>query len=60
MLYLGIFGLEFWKTIIIFEIGNLEFVRNEFLTHTVNFGTGSAFLNVRGPFFLKVRVRFIK
>ena len=41
MLYLGIFGLEFEKTIVIFEISTLEFF-NEFLTHTVNFDIGSA------------------
>ena len=43
MPYLGIFGLEFQKTIVIFEISTLEFVKYESLTHTVNFGIGSAF-----------------
>ena len=43
MLYLGIFGLEFSKTIVIFEISTLKFVKHESLTHTVNFGVGSAF-----------------
>ena len=47
MPYLGIFGLEFQKTIIIFEISTLEFVKNESLTHTMNFGIGSAFS--KGP-----------
>ena len=37
MPYLGIFGLEFQKSIVIFEINTLEFVINYFLTHTVNF-----------------------
>ena len=41
MLYLGTFGLEFEKTIVIPEISTLEFLKNEFLTHTVNFGMGS-------------------
>ena len=40
---LGIFGLEFQKSIVIFEISALEFVKNESLTYTVNFGIGSAF-----------------
>ena len=43
MTYLGSFGREFRKTIIIFEISTLEFVKNESLTHTVNFTIGSAF-----------------
>ena len=43
MPYLGIFGLEFLKTIVIFEISTLEFVKHESLTHTINFGIGSAF-----------------
>ena len=43
MLYLGIFGLELKKAIVIFEISTLKFVQNESLTHTVNFGIGSAF-----------------
>ena len=47
MPYLGIFGLEFKKTIVIFEINTLQFVKNESLTHTVNFGIGSAFS--KGP-----------
>ena len=47
MPYLGIFGLEFQRTIIIFEISTLEFVKNESLTHTMNFGIGSAFS--KGP-----------
>ena len=39
--YLGNFGLEFLKTIIIFEISTLEFVKSKFITHTKNFGIGS-------------------
>ena len=42
MPYLSIFGPEFQKTIVIFEISTLEFVKNESLTHTINFGIGSA------------------
>ena len=44
--YLGIFGLEFWKTISVFEISTLKLVKNEFLTHT-----GSAFSKGRGAAF---------
>ena len=44
---LGILGLEFLKTIVIFEINTLKFVKNEPLTHTVNLGIGSAFS--KGP-----------
>ena len=40
---LDIFGLEFENNIAIFEISTLKFVKNESLTHTVNFGRGSAF-----------------
>ena len=47
MPYLGIFGQEFWKAIVIFEISTLKFVRYESLTHIVNFGIGSAFS--KGP-----------
>ena len=43
MLYLGIFGLEFLKTVVIFEMSTLKFVINESLIHTVNFGPGFAF-----------------
>ena len=42
MSYLGICGLELLKTIVIFEISTLKFAKNESLTHTVNFGMGSA------------------
>ena len=57
MPYSGIFGLEFYKTIVIFKRGTLKFVINLSLIHTVNFGMGLLFLNVRGPLLLKVRVR---
>ena len=40
---LGIFGLEFLRTIVIFETCTLKFVNNEFLTRTVNLSIGSAF-----------------
>ena len=43
MSYVGIFGLEFQKRIVIFESSTLEFVKNESLTFTMNFGIGSAF-----------------
>ena len=54
---LGIFRLEFQKTIVIFEISTLKFVKYESLTDTVNFGIGPAFLKVWSMLFLKVRVR---
>ena len=43
MTNLCIFGLEFKKTIVIFEISTLKFVKNESLAHSVNFGIGSAY-----------------
>ena len=43
MPYLAIARLEFYKTTTLFEIGTLEFAKNGFLTHTVNFGIWSAF-----------------
>ena len=49
MTYLGTFGLEFEKAIFISEISSLEFLKNESLTHTVNFGIRSAFS--KGPGF---------
>ena len=51
MPYLGIFGLEFLRTIVIFEISNLEFVKHESLTHTMNFAIGSAFSKGLGSTF---------
>ena len=44
MPYSCICGWKFKKTIFIFEINTLDFVKNEFLTHTVIFD----------PLFLKV------
>ena len=49
MRYLGILGLEFEKTIVIFEISTLDFIKNEFSTIVVNFGIRSAFSGGAGP-----------
>ena len=49
MPYLGIFGLE--KTIVIFEISTLRFVKNESLSRTMNFDLGSAFSKGLGSAF---------
>ena len=38
MTCLSIFGIEFLKTIVIFEKSTLEFVKNGSLTYTVSFG----------------------
>ena len=43
MPYLGVLKPQFHKTIVIFEISYLDFVKIEFLTDTVNFGIGFAF-----------------
>ena len=43
MLYFGFFGLEFENNIVIFKIGSSKFSKTNLLTHTVNFGKGSAF-----------------
>ena len=45
MSHLDTFGLEFEKSIVLFEVSTLEFVKNEFLTHWVR---------------VWIRVRFIK
>ena len=45
--YLGILGLKFENNIVIFEISSLEFVKSEFLFHTMNFGKESIF--AKGP-----------
>ena len=65
MPYLGTFGsftFEFEKAIVISEISTLKCLKNESLTHTVNFGIGSAFSKSPVLVFLKVgiqvRVRF--
>ena len=41
------------KTIVIFEISTLKFVKIEFLTQTVDFGTWSAFCKCRECTFSK-------
>ena len=41
--------LIFKKILVIFQISTLEFVKNEFLTHTVNFGVQSAFSEGPSP-----------
>ena len=40
---LRIFGLKLEKSIVTFAISTLEFVKNDFLTHTVNFGIDPPF-----------------
>ena len=64
MPYLDIFGLEFRKTIVIFEISIFKFVIRESLTNTVIFDIGSAFFKGPGSAFREgpcpVWVRFIK
>ena len=49
MPYLGIFGLEFKKAVVMYEISTFEFLKTESLTHVVNFGVGSAFSEYAGP-----------
>ena len=46
MPYLGTFGLGLSEIVVTFEIRTLEFVKNEFSTHTMNSGIGSAFSKV--------------
>ena len=48
MSYLGIFGLQFQKTMVIFEISTLGFVKNEFLTHRLSFCIGSVYSKNEG------------
>ena len=48
---LSIFGQEFLRTIVLFENSNLEFVKHESLTHTMNFDIGSAFSKGLGSAF---------
>ena len=52
--YLGTFGLEFDKAIVNSEISILEFLKNESLADTVNFGIGSAFSKVPVSVFSEV------
>ena len=47
MLYLGTFGLQTEKAVVISEISTFKFLKDESLTHTVNFGVGLAFS--KGP-----------
>ena len=46
-----ILELELKKTIVIFEISTLKFVKNESLTHIVNIGIGSTFSKCLGSIF---------
>ena len=39
------FWAKFLRTIVIFEINKLEFVKHESLTHIMNFGIKSSFFN---------------
>ena len=51
MFYVGVFRLQFQKTLVVFEISTLKFVKNDFLINTMNFGIGFAFSNgLRSPF----------
>ena len=43
MPYSGIFRLNLSIAIVILKVTTLEHVRNNFLTHAVNFGKGSTF-----------------
>ena len=60
MTNLDIFGLEFENNIVIFEISTLEFLNNESLIHTVNFGIGSAFSQGLGPLYKVCRYLIFK
>ena len=53
MTYLGTFGLQFKKAIVISEISNLESLKSESLTQAVNFGIGSDFSQGPGSAFSK-------
>ena len=53
MTYLGTFGLQFKKAIVISEISNLESLKSESLTQAVNFGIGSGFSQGPGSAFSK-------
>ena len=59
MPHLTIFGLEFLRTFVLFEISKLEFVKHESLTHAMNFDIGSTFFKGLGLLFLKIRVRVL-
>ena len=47
----GYFWTGIWKNYCIFEIGSLEFIKNEFSTDTVNFDIGTAFSKGPGSLF---------
>ena len=47
----GIFGLKFKETIVIFEISTFEFITNKFLIHTGKFVIGFGFSKVPGSAF---------
>lgn len=57
--YFDNFGLGFEEPIALFEINHLQFIKNEFVTNTVNFdtetgfskGTGSTFFAGPSPFY---------
>ena len=53
-LVLVLLGCTFKKTIVIFEINTLKFLKNKFLTNTVSFGVGSAFSNGTGSAFFEL------
>ena len=58
----GYFWARIWKGYCHIWNQQIEFLKNEYLTHTVNFGIGSFFS--KGPVFpkirVRIRVRFIK
>ena len=47
----GYFWTVIWTNYCIFEIGSLEFIKNEFSTDTVNFDIGTAFSKGPGSLF---------
>ena len=51
--HLSILGLEFLRTIVLFKISSLEFVKHESLTHTMNFDIRSAFSKSLGSAFFE-------
>ena len=51
MPYLGTIGLVFEKALVISETNTLEFLKNESLTHTLNFDIGFNFSKVLGSGF---------
>ena len=53
MPYLGTFGLDFEEAVVIAEISTLEFLKNESLTHAVNFGIVPAFSKGSGSGFFE-------